>query len=82
MFCLASLPPQSNRDFELQLEATMRDLDEMRDSLKCDLFFLHCDLDLPSPDQTEVADPRVIKQKLEERGYKWFELFDNNLVDT
>ena len=50
----------------------MRDLDELKDKLKSDVFILYCDKDIPlDPEQTRVADIRHIRSELEKNNFKW-----------
>ena len=50
----------------------MRDLDDMKDKLKSDVFMLYCERDIPAePAQTNVVDIRHIKTELEKQNLKW-----------
>ena len=51
----------------------MRELDDMKDSLRNDIFMLHCDKDLPESEQdrAKMVDIQEIKAQLEKNKYRW-----------
>ncbi|XP_070533769.1 uncharacterized protein [Ptychodera flava] len=64
----AVMPPDSSSNFDVHLENTMRDLEDIRFSMTSDIFMLYCHDNLPKNGDNAV-DPKKVKDNLEKEGY-------------
>ena len=66
---IAILPPDNNVDFDLHLERTVRDLQDLRTELLADVVLLYCSKDVPEEGSKQIS-PEKIKADVEKDGYR------------
>ena len=66
------MPPQNSSDYDLQMQQTAHDLDELGCDLVTDVFFLYCDADFPDGANATGMHPYKMREDLEKEGFKWF----------
>ena len=64
------MPPDSSVDFDIHLEHSLRDLDNLRDDLSYDIAIVYNNGDIPDVgEDLKKIHPRKIKIDLENNGY-------------
>ena len=65
------MPPDVNSDFDLHLERSIHELDDLRDDLTYDIFMVYARDDIPGFGQEEkLVAPRKIFTDLAQNGFK------------
>ena len=65
------MPPSNSEDFNVHLERSLRDLDDLRGDLSYDVFMMYCNEDIPQPGQEATGvHPRKIYEDLKAAGFK------------
>ena len=62
--------PESQKDYTVQLENAMRDLNDLENDLETDLFFLYCQKDFSAESGNHV-DLNNFKAQVEQHGFQW-----------
>lgn len=63
------MPPSNNEDFDVHLERSLHDLDNLSDNLSHDVFMIYCGDNTPKSGEKKV-NPRQIYDDLTSAGYK------------
>ena len=72
LYLTAAMPPDSSADFDVHLERSLRDLNDMREDLSTDVFMFYDKRDVPNFDEEHKrVSPRKLYLDLLERGHKW-----------
>ena len=73
LMCFAAImPPVSNNEYDLQLQSTVRDLENLRDDISSDICFLYCAGNVPRKCQTQQPlDPKQLYEDLKAHNFKW-----------
>ena len=68
-----AMPPQSSTDYDLQLQNTVRELQDLQEDILCDAFFLFSEKNVPSNGSNrQIVDPKRIKEDLEQKhSFNW-----------
>ena len=72
-YIAGAMPPQSSTDYDLQLQNTVRELQDLQEDMLCDVFFLFCEKNIPlQTDSDRLIDPKRIKDDLETKhSFSW-----------
>ena len=62
------MPPDNTVDFDLHLERTMQDLDELRGDMAADVFILYLKADMTKKGKNDIT-VQTIKKDLENARY-------------
>ena len=72
LYILAIMPPDSSADFDVHLERSLRDLNDLREDLSTDVFIFYDKRDVPNFDEEhKKVSPRKVFLDLQEKEYKW-----------
>ena len=71
------MPPQSSSDYDLQLQKTLHDLQQLGKHVSNDIMLIFSEHDLDAS-----ISPRTIKRDLENVGFKWLKFKFNNVLQT
>ena len=64
------MPPDNSRDFDVHLEQSLRDLNDLRDDLTFDIFMLYAADDVPKVGEAnKKVAPRRIYEDLQKAGF-------------
>ncbi len=65
------MPPDNGSDFDVHLERSLRDLNDLRDDMVTDVFMFFCYRDIPQiGEEDRKVHPYNIYEGLVERGFK------------
>ena len=65
------MPPDSNSDFDVHLEQSLRDLKDLKLDMETDIFMFYSSLDVPAPGkEDQKVSPQKIYQDLVDEGFK------------
>ena len=53
------------------MQNAVRELGDLEDTMRADVFFLLCKENVPPSDETDVVHPRSIKEHLEKLNIVW-----------
>ena len=73
------MPPDTHAVYDLHLERTVRDLEDIRDDLSHDVFMVYCHQDIPLVGEKRVQ-PRKIHDDLVNNGFKVYVLYLFNII--
>ncbi|KAK2167471.1 hypothetical protein LSH36_27g04002 [Paralvinella palmiformis] len=65
------IPPNSGGDFEIQMQNAVRDLTDLEETVRADVFFLLSKQNVPSLDDKDTVHPKQIKDDLEKHNISW-----------
>ena len=67
------MPPDSTTEYDLHLQNAVRDMEDLKDDLSSDAFFLFCPANVPSEEEMDnIVHPKTIKEDLEKKHFKWY----------
>ncbi|ELU16141.1 hypothetical protein CAPTEDRAFT_214304 [Capitella teleta] len=78
------MPPKSNADYDLQLNNTMRDLDQLQHQFINDVAFIYCRKDIHESDKSVVHPKRIVDDLVKKEVKCWFadDLHDLKIEDV
>lgn len=65
------MPPSNSEDFDVHLERSLHDLDDLREGMAYDVFMIYCNGDIPEiGEEDKRIHPRKIYDDLKAAGIK------------
>ncbi len=71
IFPSAVMPPDNSSDFDIHLERSLRELDNLQDDMSHDVFMVYCNADIPHiGEEGKCVAPRRIYDDLTNNGLR------------